>query len=205
MKKKVKALAAAIVLLSSAACNTGNGYFATVGQMLEKHPAMTLQDIYKSFYQDRFGPGHMISDRASAMEYLQYELSLEDCSEADIEIEAVGDEGNYLRIPLGLVKNGTISRELLLDAFLLSAEGTQTDKEAWKAEWPHIAAAAAEYRIDGLGSDLRSLDSLLALPGGDYAVHHSRAYSEAYHPHYRIVSRPVYEEMIAPLLPQQNL
>ena len=45
---------------------------------MAQFPKSTLQDLYKSFFQDRFGPGHIIADEASAMRYLQYELATMD-------------------------------------------------------------------------------------------------------------------------------
>ena len=46
-----------------------------IDRQMATYPESTLQDVYKSFYQDRFGPGHMISDTASARSYLMREIS----------------------------------------------------------------------------------------------------------------------------------
>ena len=42
---------------------------------LRLHPEARLTDIYKFFFQDEFGPGHMIPSRKAAMSYLDFELS----------------------------------------------------------------------------------------------------------------------------------
>jgi hypothetical protein len=47
---------------------------AAVTKQLQKYPKSTLKDIYKNFFQDRFGPGHLISDTAVAGAYLRKEL-----------------------------------------------------------------------------------------------------------------------------------
>ena len=39
---------------------------SAIERQLATYPESTLQDIYKSFYQEHFGPGHIISDTASA-------------------------------------------------------------------------------------------------------------------------------------------
>lgn len=33
---------------------------------LENYPASTLKDIYKNFFQDAFGPGHLMSNSSDA-------------------------------------------------------------------------------------------------------------------------------------------
>ena len=38
---------------------------AVAGQM-HIYPKSTLRDLYKNFFQDLFGPGHIVSDTASA-------------------------------------------------------------------------------------------------------------------------------------------
>ena len=48
---------------------------SAIEMQLVTYPESTLQDIYKSFYQEHFGPGHIISDTASARRYLMRELS----------------------------------------------------------------------------------------------------------------------------------
>ncbi len=48
---------------------------SAIERQMATYPESTLQDIYKSFYQEHFGPGHIISDTASARRYLMRELS----------------------------------------------------------------------------------------------------------------------------------
>lgn len=45
-------------------------------------------------------------------------------------------------------------------------------------------------------SDKVAIDSLL--DAGKYVMHHSRAYGVAYHPHYRILRRDIFEKEILP-------
>ena len=47
-----------------------------VERQLVSYPESTLQDVYKAFYQEHFGPEHMISDTAAVRQYLDYELSI---------------------------------------------------------------------------------------------------------------------------------
>ena len=40
---------------------------------LENYPELRLTDLYKNFFQDKFGPGHMVADTASAGAYIRRE------------------------------------------------------------------------------------------------------------------------------------
>ena len=58
----------AVVLVASAQehCTLQERVASAVERMLADYPQSTLQDIYKSFFQDRFGPGHIVPDSAKA-------------------------------------------------------------------------------------------------------------------------------------------
>ena len=53
-----------------------------VRQLLDRYPAATLQDVYKTMFQDRFGVAHLLSDRAKVKAYIEQETL--ECSEATI-------------------------------------------------------------------------------------------------------------------------
>ena len=79
----------------------------TVNEELKFHPKVTLPDLYKNFFQGKFGPGHLIDDVNSAKEYFFTELK--EATEFDSVLwQAVGYENNYYRVNLSLVRNGKI-------------------------------------------------------------------------------------------------
>ena len=89
-----------------------------VRTLVSQYPQATLQDVYKSFFQERFGPGHMIPNVENARNYLMSEM--EQASEnSGAYYEPTGSEGKYIRVYLNAVANGKISAEQLLNAFLL--------------------------------------------------------------------------------------
>ena len=54
-----------------------------------------LIDLYKNFFQDKFGPGHMVADTASAGAYLRREL-YEVRGQSQVQAaEKTGWEGRY--------------------------------------------------------------------------------------------------------------
>ena len=160
-----------------------------VKRQLADYPESTLQDIYKSFFQDRYGPGHLLDDTASARGYLEYELSLMG-SWSNREAEPCGTGRNFLRIPLDLVKDGKIGADQLFEAFVMSSENfTVPDIGKWQNEWSRIVEVIEGMDLDlpGFKKDKEKLEGMLSC--GDYLVHHSRRYTDAYDPHYRIVSK----------------
>jgi hypothetical protein len=168
----------------------------SVVMQLDVYPESTLQDLYKNFFQDQFGPGHIISDSLSAKAYLEEELSEFETS-ANPKIEPTGWRNNYVRVNLSLVKKGVIPKQALLDAFITSANTAQMPGiESWRNEWTRILNVIEAMNLDlpQFTQDKAMIDSLLA--AGKYAVHHSRAFEAAYQPHYRIVSKVALDEKL---------
>lgn len=171
-----------------------------VERMLESYPESTLQDIYKSFFQDRFGPGHMVADTTAAVAYIKKELSEVDNLDV-ILYEQVGDRGEYYRVALAAVAAGKVPFGVYVSAFLNSVRDVPSvDIEAWACEWDAIEMVISSMNLDlpDYEKDAAKIRELLAK--GFYAVHHSKAYNVAYSPHYRIVKREIFMEKILPLL-----
>ena len=173
---------------------------AAVGEMTARYPQSTLQDIYKSFFQDRFGPGHMVPDSAYAAAALKREL--EKVGETGCLLyEPTGDMGNYYRVSLAVVVSGKVPFNVYLSAFLRSVRDVPpVDVVAWEKEWAAIEPVIASMKLElpGYADDAAAIGAMLS--GGNYAVHHSRIYNEHYAPHYRIVSKEIFEKEILPLL-----
>jgi len=199
---KMKSLLLTLVL-SCSSCLFGQSFDTlsirtAIERQLATYPESTLQDIYKSFYQDRFGPGHIISDTASARSYLMRELS--EMSEiSTIYYEPTGSEGRFVRVYLSTVTDGYITAGQLLNAFVRSANMVKEPETDWTTEWKTIKGIITNYgiQVNGLETDVPLLDEASR---NRQAVHHSRTYNAAYHPHYRIVERSVFEEELRPLI-----
>lgn len=164
---------------------------AAVSTQLETYPESRLQDLYKSFFQDRFGPGHIIRDRQSALEYILSEIAEADTL-AGPRTEPCGWQGKYTRVNLSVITDGLISAEELTNALMASAKEVKPeDIEHWKDEWAEIVAIIEKDHPDipDLAEDKSKIEELLS--SGQYAYHHSAAYEAAYHPHYRIIASSV--------------
>lgn len=178
----------------------GDNAKKAVERMVREYPATRLQDLYKSFYQDRFGPGHMIADTVWVFNYLQQELEEED--RPHVLYEPTGAHGRFYRVYLKCVQDGLITAQELCDAFVRSASVPKPEKKPWKEEWGKVLKAIEKsgIKLEDYEADKARIDEMLRTQG-DEAVHHSAAYNEAYEPHYRIVARDIFEKEILPKLP----
>ena len=173
-----------------------------VSRQMATYPKSRLLDIYKSCFQDFMGAEHLVSDRQRVKAYLDEELyttSLDDLM--PWYYEPCGVEGRYVRVSIRTIKENLLSEDLLLDAFVRSANTSERPSVAsWRDKWHEIMGT-----IDQMGlclpqyqQDREFIDSILSV--GKYAISHSPEYREAYRPHYRIVERGIFEQEIKPLL-----
>ena len=171
---------------------------SAIERQLATYPKSTLQDIYKSFYQEHYGPGHIISDTASARRYLVRELSEMGKTQSPY-FETTGSQGDYVRVYLSAVSDSLITAEQLMDAFVRSANLWQEPTVGWLEKWEAIVSIiqANKIELEGFETDLPLLTEAAR---NHQALHHSRRYNEVYHPHYRIVERSIFESELKPTL-----
>lgn len=166
---------------------------------LGSYPVSTMQDIYKNFYQEHFGPEHMISDVEAARDYLSSELGISGDDACRLYYEPIGIEGNYVRVHLSAVRDGLITASQLLDAFVLSAKATSGSQVPWHDKWQAIVGVIKGMGVKIAGDD-ELLEQLEKASLNNQAVHHSHAFNDGYHPHYRIVERGIFERELKPLI-----
>lgn len=192
-------------MLLTTGCKQGKDSFetavrASVEQQIHRYPASTLKDLYKNFFQDRYGPGHIVSDTAASGNYLRRELDSYTMIQGETA-EPLGWEGNYLRVNLSVIKEGKVPYPVFFDAFVRSVNGIQPIPVAeWAVEWDRIETIIASM-LPGLpGYETDKAEITERLNRGEYVGHHSDVFEKTYDPHYRIFSREIYEAEIEPLL-----
>lgn len=167
----------------------------TIQEELILHPKGTLLDLYKNFFQGRFGPGHMISDTTSAIDYLMQEL--QNATRFDSVLwQAVGHEKHYYRVNLSLIRDGKIDVGDIVPAFIESANtADQPSIEFWVAEWNSILTIIEQMNINlpNFENDKKQISE--NLKNGITIGHHSSVYQNNYFPHYRIVSKYHFERL----------
>ena len=125
---------------------------SAVERMMADYPHSTLQDIYKSFFQDNFGPGHAVPDSAQAASWLRGELAK--VERLDVQLyEPTGYNGNYYRVSLAAVVGGKVLADALLSAFLRSVRAVQPGAEMM-------------ITLSSLSSDLTCSNRRRPLPSG---------------------------------------
>ena len=171
-------------------------------EQIKNHPNQTLQDVYKSCYQDEYGPGHLISNESSAINSLLQEINTIEKDYTPITLfEQTGIYGNYLRVDLTLVRDGVIPFFVLFRALTISATiGGQKSDENWSTIWSEIVEEVkkAELKFENFEEDLANLERISK--SEDKVVHHSEMYENIYHPHYRIIEKNAFEKFIKPFI-----
>lgn len=218
----------AILLISMAA--TAQDIEGFVRHQLQNYPKSRLLDIYKSRFQDYMGAEHLVADNKRVKAYLDEELSTTTLDDLmPWHYEPCGIDSNYYRISIRTVKEGIVTEDMLLDAFIRSANRwsgenqqkslngrvvTEVGKansekkpsvDAWKDRWHMIIGTIEHIKPDlpCFQEDRRFIDSILSV--GKYAVSHSPEYRAAYRPHYRIVERGIFERDIKPLIEKKTM
>ncbi|MDR1332721.1 MAG: hypothetical protein LBK07_11545 [Tannerella sp.] len=195
----------AMWMMGCVACNSQSTFDgaveAAVHRQLETYPKSTLKDLYKNFFQDRFGPGHLVQDTASSGSYLRDELSSFDRT-SGAYYEPAGWEGNYCRVNLSVVKENLVPYDVYFDAFVRSVNGIAPPSvEEWAKEWHEIDAIIQKMNLSLTDCDVDRKEIFNMLEQGEYVAHHSKTFEENYSPHYRIMEKSIFEKEIRPFLP----
>lgn len=197
---KVNFIIAAVLFVFVGCNNKNDNIRQAIEGMRERYPSTTLQDVYKSCFQDYYGVAHLLADRESVKRYIDYELANAD-SLVSSYYEPCGWRGEFIRVNLSAIKDGRITSDILTDAFMTSAEYSMNSAtEEWKQLWLDILQEARKMTppLNNFREDSIAIASLL--DKGEYVMHHSEEYSRAHHPHYRIIHRTVFEREILPYL-----
>lgn len=171
-----------------------------LASQISRYPKAQLADIYKNFFQDYFGPGHILSDKAKSKAYLDSELA-EGAPYEGPDYELTGADGNFVRVNLSVIGEGKVTYDDYLSLFFESISGiVPPTPDQWRETWQHIdnRIQLHGYHFTNEKDDRRMIEDKMR--NGDFVVHHSDIYNATYHFRYRIFSRPLFEAHILPLL-----
>ena len=166
-----------------------------VQYFVENYPKARLTDLYKSFYQDNFGPGHLLEDSEKAKSYFLYEL--QDSSEwGGPDFEFTGEGNNFIRLNMDLVRKGIIPSEEYFQAFQnsLGRVAKPTD-EYWITEWIEIDSLINSKGITFPNEVEDRIFIEEKLKNRNFPIHHSEDFNSNYNFHYRIISFPEFEKL----------
>ena len=173
-----------------------------VSNMMQIYPKSRLLDIYKSCFQGYMGAEHLVSNRQSVKAYLDEEIATTRFDDLmPWYYEPCGPDSCYYRVSIRAIKEGFITKDQLLDAFVRSANsGERPTVSSWSERWHKIIGTIDRMKLNlpRYEEDKQFIESILSI--GKYAISHSPEYREAYHPHYRIVERSIFEKEIMPTI-----
>ena len=118
---------------------------------METYPESRLLDIYKSCFQDYMGAEHLVTDSERVKAYLDQELETTTLDELlPWYYEPCGIDSNYYRVSIRAIKEDIITEELLLDAFVRSANSVERPSvESWRDKW-HVIIGTIDQMELGL-------------------------------------------------------
>lgn len=176
-----------MALLMSSCKNDDRAIRRMCEEMSSHYPLATLQDIYKTCYQDFFGAEHLMNDTAAARHYIHYEL--EQCRNTDMSAmpkrEPTGFRHRFTRINFSCIVDGELTEEQLVGMFIDAAGKNNAYNDGWHSEWQKIEAIALDVNPSWADDELQA--ELYEAASGNHAVRHSEAFRKNYNPHYRIV------------------
>lgn len=200
MKKlSIIAVLAVMCLAVTAQTMTENEIMQSIVRMQSRYPRITLCDIYKSFFQDRFGPGHIIESKEKSENYLIKELERTDSM--SVRIEPTGAAGNFVRVDVYYIKDGLLNMDVYLDCLIRSVVVVDSAMtEQWLKDWNLMQQVIERngMKIENYENDKIFINKRIA--EGIYEMNHSRLFNELYHPHYRIIRRDIWEKELKPLI-----
>ena len=203
MRKAVILLITLFTVLSSQAQDVQS----FVSRQLQTYPKSRLLDLYKSCFQNFMGAEHLVVDHQRIKAYLDEELNSVTLDDLMPWIyEPCGIDSSYYRVSIRAVKEGLISEDMLLDAFICSANSSNRPSvDEWNERWHKMIGTidGMQLNLPQYNKDRQFIDSVLSV--GKYAISHSPEYREAYRPHYRIVERSIFEQEILPLIEQKTM
>lgn len=155
-----------------------------------RYPAMLPQDYVKLAYQSEFGPEHMVSDPADALEGLLTEARLGLPTRPRWRSEDIG--GGLCRYFLD--QSCTEAFPLLARCFSASSRRHRGTQEGLQAKLDLLASLG----IPGMEAYLEQYRA-----AGCPSLHHSEVYRAAYDPHYRVLCKDYvnYMVLLTALLP----
>lgn len=200
-------LTAVALLVVATACtgdSTRERIRQSVERQMERYPHSTLRDLYKNYFQDRFGPGHIIADEKAADNYLRYELENAATMEGD-DYEPTGYEERFMRVNLSVIADGRVPYDKYLSAFVRSVNGIEPITiEQWREEWAVIDEVINEMNLNLPDYEADRAEIWALLERGEYVMHHSKLFEQHYDPHYRIIEREIFQREILPLIEQKR-
>jgi hypothetical protein len=153
-------------------------------------PETRIEDAYKWLFQAANGGEHAVLDGEAARVWLEREwASLGPASPGEPLVVRLRPDGAVVRLSLRPFRDRGGQPGDLLEAFLRSARAVEPDTGLFRESWSAFGERIASQPLGPLnGREWQRLDAAMRAKGYP-AVHHSRLYSSARHPAYRVLTK----------------
>lgn len=192
-----------VLLLFIVAC--GNGQLPDNDPLIrfahayhERYPEAEVQDLYKTLFQEHFGPGHIIANRDAALEMLLSEIESMPDGESEEITEYCGPDAAMLRINLRPALRDGLTPDTIVSMMLESMREIHPDTLAFLEHWDHLLECSSQGRLPWKSDEFEHFEAGLD-PSGVEVMHHSPRFMRNYSPAYRIVLTSVYEKHFGPI------
>jgi len=144
---------------------------------LARYPEMQIQDVYKLIHQAALGSEHAVTNPKAARAWLKQELAEMGEANAEPMIDPISADGQIVRVHLRpFIAHGG-DPEVLLTAFVRTANEFHGDEQTLKNYWDIATGFFSPAAMDDF------IQSMKGYP----AVHHSPIYTQRYRPAYRVI------------------
>jgi len=148
---------------------------------LSRYPAMQVQDVYKLIHQAAMGSEHAVSNMAGVRQWMERELAEMGVGPDEPVMDPISEDGQILRVHLRPFVAQGGDPELLLNAFIRTANEFHGDVDVLKKYW-NIVTGMDYFPPAEMVEFVESVRTQ------NYpAVHHSPEYERLYRPAYRVV------------------
>jgi hypothetical protein len=148
-----------------------------------RYPSMQIQDMYKLIHQAALGSEHAITHPEGARKWMERELAEMGAGPDESVIDPISADGQIVRVHLRPFVAQGDDPEMLLDAFIRTANEYRGNMQILKSYW-NIAADVQHFSSSEMDDYIQSMQTQ------NYpAVHHSSEYERLYRPAYRVVWR----------------
>lgn len=147
-----------------------------------KYPLMQAEDYVKLLYQNEFAGGHMISDRAAALDFLKSEYEQVKNTPSQQRYESIGN--SIVRADIRCFSYDELP--LLLNSFCKTANEHVGTVQSFLEKLDFLYDFSCERGI----FDENMLSRVLTTykKAGCPSLHHSDVYRKVYKPAYRVIS-----------------
>jgi hypothetical protein len=153
---------------------------------IKKHPNSRVEDIYKFIHQASFGSEHAVKDKQAVRKWMENEIANLDSSNHDELMDHLSQDGKLVRINLRPFLKKGYDPNLLLNAFIRTANNYKGSVENFKSYWKAAKELAKTKKFTFTAEEMSSFFEEQSKKGFP-AVHHSTEYEAEYKPAYRVI------------------